>query len=164
MPREARPIWVGLGLSFICTVFFAADVFGDLVLGRDFPGGSTHMVLEFIVVAISSAALVFNIRELSLFFREHRQLKDQIKIAGGEFAEVIERMFKDWSLTPSEADVALLLVKGLSFKDIATARNSAEGTVKAHSSAVYRKAGVSGRHELVSLFLDEFLQNAQQDS
>lgn len=35
---------------------------------------------------------------------------------------------------------------------------SAEGTVKAHSAAVYRKAGVTGRMQLVTLFLDELME------
>jgi len=38
------------------------------------------------------------------------------------------------------------------------ARGSSEGTVKAHSAAIYRKAGVSGRHELLSQFVDELIE------
>jgi DNA-binding NarL/FixJ family response regulator len=52
----------------------------------------------------------------------------------------------------------MFLVKGMSFGKIAEARNAKEGTVKAQANAVYRKASVSGRHELVALFLDELLQ------
>ena len=50
------------------------------------------------------------------------------------------------------------VVKGLSNKAIAEMRACGEGTIKAHSNAIYRKAGVSGRHELMSIFLDELLQ------
>ncbi len=42
--------------------------------------------------------------------------------------------------------------------EIAEARGSAEGTVKAHSAAVYRKAGVTGRLQLLSLFVDELVE------
>lgn len=55
----------------------------------------------------------------------------------------------------------MLLVKGLSFGSIAEGRNAKEGTVKAQANAIYRKASVSGRHELVSLFLDELLQGIE---
>jgi DNA-binding NarL/FixJ family response regulator len=55
------------------------------------------------------------------------------------------------------------MIKGIGFGAIAEARSSREGTVKAQSNAIYRKAGVAGRHELLALFLDELLQDAQSE-
>ena len=57
----------------------------------------------------------------------------------------------------------MLLVKDLNFGGIARARNAKEGTVKAQANAIYRKANVSSRHELVALFLDELLQVSQDN-
>ncbi len=48
-------------------------------------------------------------------------------------------------------------IKGLSTADIANLRNTSEGTVKAQTNAIYRKAGVSGRPQLLSLFIDELM-------
>ena len=53
--------------------------------------------------------------------------------------------------------MALLAVKGLSIAEIAQMRNTREGTVKAQNAAVYRKAGVSGRAELMSVFMEEIV-------
>jgi len=36
-------------------------------------------------------------------------------------------------------------------------RNTAEGTVKAQTNAIYRKAGVSGRPQLLSLFIEDLM-------
>jgi hypothetical protein len=55
--------------------------------------------------------------------------------------------------------VALFAIKGLSTADIARMRSSSEGTVKAQTNAIYRKAGVSGRPQLLSLFIEELMQD-----
>jgi DNA-binding NarL/FixJ family response regulator len=50
-----------------------------------------------------------------------------------------------------------LSIKGLSIADIAAARSTREGTVKAQLNAIYGKAGVAGRHQLLGLFIDELV-------
>lgn len=147
-------------LSTVCTIFFAMDIFGDIVLGRELPSESTHHAIELFVVILSLSAFIFHIRELNFFFKRHHKIKDQIRVASGEFAQVIEVLFGEWKLTPAERDVAIFLIKGINFSDIATFRNAKEGTIKAQSNAIYRKAKVKGRHELLALFLDELLTNA----
>lgn len=156
--RQRMTLWVGLGLSSVCTTFFAVDVLGDLVFGGDFPGGKLHVGLESLVVVISLTAFIFHIRELRAFSHRHQKMSDQVRVASGQFADVVEELFSAWGLTPAERDVAIFLVKGVNFKEIADARSAKEGTVKAQANAVYRKAEVSGRHQLVALFLDELLQ------
>jgi DNA-binding CsgD family transcriptional regulator len=161
MSRDFLTLWVGLALSTICTAFFAMDVAGDLLFDNDFPGGKLHLGLEIFVVIISVSAFSFHILELSRLVRKHKKINTQVRIASGEFADVIEELFVSWQLTPAERDVAMLLVKGLSFGGIAESRNAKEGTVKAQANAIYRKASVSSRHELVALFLDELLQGIE---
>ncbi len=80
-----------------------------------------------------------------------------LKAASGAFHQLMEDNFEDWSLTPSERDVALLAIKGLAIAEIAGARQTKDGTIKAQFSAIYRKAGVSGRTQLLSLFIDELM-------
>ncbi len=150
-------LWIGMVLSTVCTLFFAMDVFGDMVLGREFPTKNTHHILELLVVILSLVSFVFHFRELKRFFKQHHKIKDQVRVASGEFSQVIDGLFIEWELTPAEKDVAIYLIKGMSFAEIATIRNAKEGTVKAQSNALYRKAGVKGCHELLSLFLDELL-------
>jgi DNA-binding NarL/FixJ family response regulator len=52
------------------------------------------------------------------------------------------------TLTPAERAVALALLRGLSDRNIAQARNSSRHTVSKHVTAIYRKLGVSSRVEL----------------
>ena len=72
-------------------------------------------------------------------------METQLRQASGAFAELLEERFRAWGLTPSERDVAWFTIKGLSIADIARLRQTSDGTVKAQSNAIYRKAGVSGR-------------------
>lgn len=66
--------------------------------------------------------------------------------------------FKSWGLTPSECDVALLSLKGLRISEIAEYRSSREGTVKAHLNAIFKKANVSSRPELLATCLESFIE------
>lgn len=52
------------------------------------------------------------------------------------------------ALTPAERAVALALLRGLSDRSIASARNSSRHTVSKQVTAIYRKLGVSSRVEL----------------
>ena len=71
--------------------------------------------------------------------------------------DVMAERFDDWGLTPAERDVALFAIKGMSIQEIAALRQTSEGTVKAQTNAIYRKAGVSGRPQLLSLFIEDLL-------
>ena len=71
--------------------------------------------------------------------------------------EEISRQFEEWSLTPAEREVALLLLKGYGHKEIAALLERSERTVRQHAVAAYRKSGLSGRAELAAFFLEDLL-------
>ncbi|OSQ51388.1 helix-turn-helix transcriptional regulator [Marivita geojedonensis] len=89
--------------------------------------------------------------------RRQRAAEESLRLASGAFMDVLQERFAEWELTPAEKDVALFSIKGLSTADIAGLRNTSEGTVKAQTNAIYRKAGVSGRPQLLSLFIEELM-------
>ena len=88
------------------------------------------------------------------------RVEEQLRVASGAFADLLEERFKEWGLTPAERDVAWFAVKGMTTSEIASLRNTSEGTVKAQSNAIYKKAGVSGRYQLLSQFVDELMVEA----
>ena len=51
----------------------------------------------------------------------------------------------------------MLLLKGLSLKEIAAVRNTHEKTTRQQASAIYRKAGVTGRHAFSAWFIEDYL-------
>lgn len=51
----------------------------------------------------------------------------------------------------------MLLIKGLSMKEIASLRNVKEKTVRLQASTVYAKSGYAGRHELSAHFIENLM-------
>lgn len=73
-------------------------------------------------------------------------------------SQSIDQQLSKWNLTAAEKEVALLLLKGLSLKEIADIRATTEKTARVQSIAVYSKSGLSGRSELAAFFLEDLLQ------
>ena len=64
----------------------------------------------------------------------------------------IKRVTERYSLSPKESEVALLLTKGYSAKQVAEALNVSETTVRTHRNHIYEKCGLKTRAELATLF------------
>ena len=69
----------------------------------------------------------------------------------------IDAQLDTWQLSAAEKQVAFLLLKGLSLKEIAAARGTTEKTARVQSGAIYAKSGLAGRSELSAFFLEDLL-------
>ncbi len=143
---------VAAALQIGCGVGFLFDV------TNEWYAGVAHVSLETVAVAALWSGAALMIAEARRLTSRNTAVERQLDAATGAFQQVMEDRFAAWDLTPSERDVAILSIKGLSNSEIASARGSREGTIKAQNAAVYRKAGVSSRAELLSLFLDELVE------
>lgn len=85
------------------------------------------------------------------------EVEGHLRTARGEFQAMTQLQFDRWGLSPAERDVALLTIKGMSVSEIAALRETSEGTVKSQNSAIYRKAGVKTRTQLVGALIEELL-------
>jgi DNA-binding CsgD family transcriptional regulator len=86
-----------------------------------------------------------------------QEAEARLRVASGAFMDLLADQFAVWGLTPAERDVALFAIKGMNTPEIAQLRQTSEGTVKSQTAAIYRKAGVMGRPQLLSLFLENLL-------
>ena len=84
-------------------------------------------------------------------------MQHSLNVAAGALSDLMTSYFVSWGLTPTEQDVAAFTIKGFSIAEIAELRGSAEGTIKTHLNAIYRKSGVSGRAQLVSVLVEDLL-------
>lgn len=89
--------------------------------------------------------------------KSYQDWKLKTKSATKELSTLIENEFTLWQLSQSEKDVALLLIKGLSMKEIAEIRQTHEKTVRQQATSIYKKSGLSGRQELAAFFLEDLL-------
>jgi DNA-binding CsgD family transcriptional regulator len=76
----------------------------------------------------------------------------------------VDEQFGAWHLTPTEREVALLLLKGHGHKQIAASTSRSERTVRQHAVAVYQKSGLQGRAELAAFFLEDLVVPAPDGS
>jgi len=147
-------------------VFCAAVFLGDLLADSQIPEMSASDRLDLYIEAAASlglvAGIVFEVRYLLDLLRRKTHLEDSLRAANAAVFDVIAAEFDSWSLTPSERDVATFLVKGMSIAEIAALRGNAEGTVKAHLNAIYRKSGTRNRAEMLSHLIDVMMGTREQ--
>lgn len=97
-------------------------------------------------------------RELSAkLTEESSHWKESSKRFLDGLSESIDTQLNKWELTKSEKEVAFLLIKGFSLKEIAEYRSTAEKTTRAQATSIYAKSGLSGRSQLSAFFLEDLL-------
>ncbi|MCB0346644.1 MAG: hypothetical protein KDD66_16130 [Bdellovibrionales bacterium] len=69
----------------------------------------------------------------------------------------IDSQLESWGLSSAEKEVALLLLKGLSLKEIADIRGTSEKTARHQATIVYAKSNLEGRAQLSAFFLEDLL-------
>lgn len=150
-----------LVLQIACAVFFVSDILLSLLRVPVDPVPWRYRELMEIGAAIG---LILGIAVASLMLRTSlrrtRAAEQALRAASGAFMELVDERFEEWALTPAERDVALFALKGMSISEIATLRQTSEGTVKAQTNAIYRKAGVTGRPQLLSVFVEDLMGEA----
>lgn len=142
----------GIGLS--------ANVFGVLfgdVIGVAMTLGQFNDT-EVVVVALTVVCVTLGIlptlnRQLVLLLKNHTYLTAYHGMTEGEKTDLIREKEVLVPLTAREQEVLKLILSGKSNREIAQALCISESTVKSHAGNIYSKYNVSGRAELISLFL-----------
>ena len=161
--------------EFIAVFILAIVVIGNLGdVFYDYREGAsiTHILMELSIAIVSFALISGLIVGIWRQSRSNTRLKAELASLSGtnphtlppalanarhELGLVLKEQFEDWNLTQTEREVAMLLLKGLSFKEIASVRNTMEKTVRQQASAIYKKSNVSGRHEFSAWFIEDLL-------
>jgi DNA-binding CsgD family transcriptional regulator len=149
-------------ILILSVVFFIFDVASDVyerIIASSAPSllDLTHLFFEVFSAGALILAIRILLRQLRWLQERNTQQSESLRFLRGEMGSYVHGKFHDWSLTSAERDIAMYMLKGLSIAEIAAARSTAEGTVKAQTSNIFRKTGVGSRMELMSLFMDEFL-------
>ena len=150
-------LWVLVLLQAVCALFFLYDGLWDVFGAPESNETRFTDRFEYLIASVLILSVVFTGLQLQSLLQRHKRIEDQLMVASGAFAELVAQHFDEWKLTPSERDVALLAIKGYSIAEMARLRDTREGTIKTQCNAIYRKAGVSGRPQLLSLFIEELM-------
>ena len=156
--RRAATLAALIVLQALCAMFFVGDVIVDFNDRGD--RGDVHIVIEAMAAVALTVGVLYLMFELRRLLLHMESMDLGLRAARGEMFAIIQGFFDAWALSAAERDVALLLLKGLDNETIASVRGTAKGTVRAQSASIYAKAGVDGRAQLISLFLEELLADA----
>jgi len=162
-----RERWVLVSILSVVFLLVSADIVGDSKEGVDF----WHLVLEGSVGFISLFGIFYvlrdsfktkhNLIETNQNFSAYRIESEKWRAESKKYVEglssAIDEQLSKWGLTPAEKEVAFLLLKGLSLKEVANVRSTTEKTARVQSMAIYAKAGLSSRSELSAFFLEDLL-------
>lgn len=162
-----RERWVITAILFGTAIIVAADLFTDSREGIH----GWHLAAEGSVALAALVGVVFLIRGSFALRRsldaevlksaslraEAEEWRNKAKVHIAGLSQEIDRQLDQWKLSASEKDVAFLLLKGLSLKEVADVRKTTEKTARAQSTAIYEKSGLSGRSELAAFFLEDLL-------
>ena len=93
--------------------------------------------------------------ELRVARAEGAAWRSKVRSSLNGIRDEMEQQFDRWGMTMAERDVGLLILKGMSHKEIATLRGTSEATVRQQAQAIYRKAGLPGKTAFSAYFLED---------
>lgn len=173
--RDWRKVALVIGL-----LAFGALWTGVEVLSEE---GEATSVVEFLLDTIEKSLLLVGAGGVFLLLKsshvqhwERQRLIDELEVARREgeswrrsaqtymngVGEEIEKQFQEWGLSEAEAEVARFMIKGLSHKEIADLRGTAEATVRQQARNVYQKSNLPGKAAFSAYFLEDLLPPANQ--
>lgn len=153
-------LYVLLVFQLLGTVFFVVELWSEILGLRTW--AVPFQWQEFIQILASLALVLGTITGIG-FIRysqlEMSRMNTQIEAVSGQFHDHIHAQFNKWDFSPAEEAVAIYAMKGFSNAEIAEFRGTSAATVKSQMNAVYRKAGLTNRQQLISFLVEELLDN-----
>jgi DNA-binding CsgD family transcriptional regulator len=165
-----RDVVLSVLLLFGIAFFVAVDLVEDYFAGLSLHHFLVHVVMLGLAIAhglilwrrLQAQRMEVKVldRDLATAQLETERWRREASTAIRGMGEAIQQQLARWQLTEAESAVALLLLRGLSHKEIANLRKTGETTVRQQAQALYRKSGLSGRNELSAFFLDDLVTAA----
>lgn len=166
--QDSRPVAGAAMLMFlIIAVLIGRDLINDYKEGA----GWSHLGIELLVLCAAASGIGFLWHQLSRTrqglgeaIAEAEQWRNENRQLLLGLGAAIQNQFSCWNLSKAEAEVGLLLLKGLSHKEIGKTRQTSERTAREQARALYRKSALSGRSALSSFFLEDLLPPPDVDA
>ncbi|MBC7988777.1 MAG: helix-turn-helix transcriptional regulator [Luteimonas sp.] len=96
-------------------------------------------------------------RDLQAARQDGESWRRQVQSHIDGLGTAIGRQFREWKLTEAEFEVCLLLMKGLTHRQISVMRGTSEATARQQARSAYEKSGLKGRASLCAYFLEDLL-------
>jgi DNA-binding CsgD family transcriptional regulator len=146
---------INLATSLSLISFFFIDITIDLI---EQEGNSMHFYLEVLFVFAMIFLFIFQIREFKVLRGEIASTNEKLLILKKGTTELINSQINLLKFTAAETDIAWLLIKGTSYKDIAKFRNVSERTVNQQVTGIFKKSNARNRHEFITSFIEDLME------
>ncbi|RUM81776.1 MAG: hypothetical protein DSZ16_03635 [Candidatus Thioglobus sp.] len=146
---------INLATSLALISFFFIDITIDLI---EQEGNSMHFYLEVLFVFAMIFLFIFQIREFKVLRGEIASTNEKLLILKKGTTELINSQINLLKFTAAETDIAWLLIKGTSYKDVAKFRNVSERTVNQQVTGIFKKSNVRNRHEFITSFIEDLME------
>lgn len=144
-------LFINLFAIFVANgLFFAGHEAGWLLSGLKLAG----IMIIFLLIPISNAVIKPNLWGVRQNDRSQNESSDPSK---GEKADDLEGLFHHYHLTPREAQVAQLILKGHTMSEIEQELHIKVTTIKTHLKGIYNKTGTNNQKDFI-LFVHHYLQ------
>lgn len=153
-------VFLQVAFSLFYIVDLAVDVFGIRKVAVSWEFREAVQLATIIGLLLGAFLGIMVLKNIG---QSMRDIDNRMMAASGQFHQLMYSRFEEWGLSPSERDVALFTIKGLSNSEIAEARGKSVGTIKAQCNAIYKKAGVSGRTQLITHFIEDLFEETSMD-
>ncbi|MEP3347672.1 MAG: helix-turn-helix transcriptional regulator [Litoreibacter sp.] len=151
-------VWVLVAIQCLCGAYFLWEILSS-ILGL--PPLPLRWDMRELLEAGASIGLILGailgVRLALIAQKATTRAETARQLTSGEFNQVVDRYFAGLTLTAAETEVAWFVLKGMSLSEIADLRSTRIGTVKAQCTAIYKKAGVSGKSQLFSQLVEDIL-------
>jgi DNA-binding CsgD family transcriptional regulator len=168
LTRSWHPIWIILAMLAGVSGLMALEINEEPNMT---PGQILKELAEPVFIVFSVVGVIHLLGRMNRQHREQLTLMRDLETARTEGAHwradmrellkglstAIDAQFERWQLTTAEREIALLMLKGLSHKEIAVVRNTQERTIRQQAQSIYGKANLSGRAALSAFFLEDLL-------
>lgn len=151
----------------LAILLWAIDAIDDLSHGSN----ATHIALEGVILSVIAFWVITIAVRYFVSKTQNVQIridlatvrndlenyrKETAHLAKGLSTKIDDQLEK-WKMTPAEKEVALLLLKGFSNKEISELRQTSEKTTIQQVSSIYEKSGLRSRAEFAAFFLEDLL-------
>lgn len=72
----------------------------------------------------------------------------------------MDAQFDRWGMSTAERDVGMLMLKGLSHKEISNLRGTTEATVRQQAQSIYQKSALPGKTAFSAYFLEDLIASS----
>lgn len=145
---------LGIGLSANVLGVLLGGTIGNAITATEVPSHNPS-ALALVVVCVTLIILMPLHKQLSTVLKNHAFLTVLSEMSSTEQSEAVDSFALLGQLTERESEIAVLLLKGRTYKMIADELYLSQNTVKTHIKNIYSKFNIQSKMELVNLMINK---------